>query len=257
MHGISNVSNVPISSLVNNRFALSDLEFKDINVDTELSSISIKDTSILKKLTGGRRQPIRIERKNQHAYDTYLHAKLFFNTNTMSETIDQSDAYYRREIIIPFPNTFEGKNMDPHLLEKLTKEEERSGIFNILMNNLRMILKRKDLYLNEKSIEERRKKTERAIDPVRSFIEEAVAEDSTEGDWTLKSEFYSAYIKFCKNYQIAPKSIEAFGKELKKKMNYTDTGKGNKKERKTCWLGVRLKMYYLLDDKQQQTIDAC
>ena len=256
LHDIRNVSNVPVSTLVNNRFALADLEFKDVNIDTEVSSITIKDTSILKKLTGGRRQPIRIERKNQHAYDAYIHSKLFFNTNAMSENIDQSDAYYRREIIIQFPNRFEGNSKDPLLLEKLTNEEELSGIFNMLMNNLRMILRRGDLYLNEKSIEELRLKTERATDPIRFFVEEAIAEDCIEIDWTFKSVLYDAYIKFCKKYRIAPKSIEAFGKELKKKKNYSDSRKGTKNERKTCWLGVRLNPQYLLDE-QQQTIDMC
>ena len=77
LHGHKNISNVPLHSLVSNRFALADLENKDVNVDTELSSSTINDMSILKKLTG--RQPIRIERKGQHAYDALLWAKQFFN----------------------------------------------------------------------------------------------------------------------------------------------------------------------------------
>ena len=90
---------------------MSDLEFKDVNVDTEFSNSSVKDTSILKKLTGGRKQPTRIERKNQQAYDTYLHAKLFFNANSLNELVEKTNADYRREVIISFPNTFEGKKM--------------------------------------------------------------------------------------------------------------------------------------------------
>ena len=75
LHGEQNVSNVSLSSITNNPFALADLEFKDVNIDTELSNVGAKDTSNLKKLTGGKKQPIRIERKNQHAYDALLHAK--------------------------------------------------------------------------------------------------------------------------------------------------------------------------------------
>ena len=78
IHGERNVSNVSLLSLMNERFASSDLEFKDINIDTKLSGIPIKDISILKKLTGGRKQPIRIEQKYKIAYDTYLYAKLIF-----------------------------------------------------------------------------------------------------------------------------------------------------------------------------------
>jgi putative DNA primase/helicase len=60
LHGPRNVSNVPLSSMIKNTFALSDLENKDVNIDTELSSATIQDSAILKKLTG--RQPIRIRR---------------------------------------------------------------------------------------------------------------------------------------------------------------------------------------------------
>jgi len=78
LHGIRNVSNVPLSSMLEDMFALSDLEGKSVNIDTELTSTTIRDT-VLKKLTG--RQPTRIQRKNQRAYDTILHAKLFFSAN--------------------------------------------------------------------------------------------------------------------------------------------------------------------------------
>ncbi len=73
---------------------------------------SIRDTAILKRLTGGSRQRIRIQRKNQRAYDTVLYAKLFFNANKIPNSEDESDAYNRRVIIITFPNRFEGALAD-------------------------------------------------------------------------------------------------------------------------------------------------
>lgn len=45
-----NFSLVPLSSMLGDRFALSDLEGKAVNIDTELTSASIRDASILKKL---------------------------------------------------------------------------------------------------------------------------------------------------------------------------------------------------------------
>ena len=79
LHGAKNISNVPLSAMLEDRFALSDLERKSVNIDTELTSTTIRDTSVLKKLTG--RQPTRIQRKNQRAYDSILFAKLFFSAN--------------------------------------------------------------------------------------------------------------------------------------------------------------------------------
>ncbi len=199
LHGEENVSNVSMTSLNDNRFALSDLEFKDVNINSELSGTAIRDTSLLKKLTGGRKQPIRVERKYKPAHDAYLHAKLFFNANTIADTADQTGAYYRRQIIISFPNTFEDKKDNPHLLEELSSEEEKSGIFNVLMRALRNILKNNGIHLNEKTIEARTAKHERAVNPVQAFVAEAIFDDSTESDYVVKADLYGAFKKYCKN----------------------------------------------------------
>ncbi|MGD9534594.1 MAG: phage/plasmid primase, P4 family [Candidatus Nitrosocosmicus sp.] len=256
LHDDRNISNVSISALLDNRFALSDLEFKDVNIDTELTNAVIKDTTILKKLTGGRKQPIRIERKNQNAYDTHLHAKLFFNANVIRESLDQTAAYYRREVLISFPFTFEGGRDDPYLLQRLSSENELAGIFNILMTALRRILKNNGIFLNEKTVEQKRKKSERANDPVKVFLEEAVAEDSTADEWITKSELHQAYIRFCNKYKLAFKSIEAFGKDLKRLRPTISEGKRSKQDerRKTCWFGIRLTPEYQLDIGKQQQI---
>jgi len=129
LHGAKNVSNVPLSAMLEDRFALSDLEGKSVNIDTELTGTRIRDTSALKKVTG--RQPIRIQRKNEKAYDTLIYAKLFFSANQIPSAYDESDAFFRRKVILGFPNKFEGNKDDPDLLKKLTTEEELSGIFNV------------------------------------------------------------------------------------------------------------------------------
>src|SRR5215467_1393273 len=102
--------------MLGDKFALSDLEGKSINIDTELTSTTIHDTSVLKKLTG--RQPIRIQRKNEKAYDTLVHAKLLFSANKVPLAYDESDAFFRRKVILGFPNKFEGNRDDPDLLKK-------------------------------------------------------------------------------------------------------------------------------------------
>ena len=109
MHGADNCSNVPLTEMLSDKFALSDLEAKDVNIDNELSGQTIKESAVIKRLTGGTRQRIRIQRKNQKSYDTTLYAKLFFNANRMPDSQDSSDAYNRRITSVAFPNTFEGK----------------------------------------------------------------------------------------------------------------------------------------------------
>ena len=238
LHGVKNVSNVSLNSLVNNPFALADLENKDVNIDTELSSNSIKDMSILKKLTG--KHPIRIERKYQHAYDTILYAKLIFNANKLPISPDNSDAHFRREIILSFPNQFEGDREDPDLLNKLSTEEELSGIFNIMAIALKRISQTQRIHINQKTIKERREKAELVYDSVGSFLKDAVAEDSTESDYVIKDDFYIAYTRFCKFHKLPVEQKETFGKILKQRYNYQDGREPKGEKRKTIWEGKRL-----------------
>ena len=245
LHGIKNVSNVPLSSLLGDRFALADLENKDVNIDAELSGTTIKDMSILKRLTG--KQPIRIERKNKDAYDISIHAKLFFNANSLPETYDNSDAIIRRQTILNFPNQFEeGKNADPKLLEKLTTEEELSGIFNVLMIALKRILKNNMLYLNQKTIREKRERLELLLNSVQFFIDDALDEKSTESDSIAKIDLYNAYENFCKSNNIHPENIEKVGRILKNPpYNFLDGRETKGTKRKNIWKGVRLKKWAL------------
>jgi putative DNA primase/helicase len=258
LHRIENVSNISLKAILENKFAIAGLENKDVNIDTEMPQGVLKDISILKKLTG--KQPISIEKKGIDAYNALLHSKLFFCANTVPSISDNSDGRFRRQVIISFPNQFEeGKNADPKLLEKLTIEEEKSGIFNVLMKALRIILKNDKIYLNEKTIQEKRQKDELVSDPIGSFIKDAVAKDSVyDDDYTVKEEFYNAYRNFCKYHRLPIESQENFGKILKQKFRVEDGRKTINKLRKTVWLGIRLARWSNKDTKQQILItNAC
>ena len=55
-----------------------------------------------------------------------------------------------------------------------------------LMIALRRILKNKELYVHEKTIEEKRVKYQMTVDPIQSFLDKAVSPDSTESDMEEK-----------------------------------------------------------------------
>jgi P4 family phage/plasmid primase-like protien len=252
LHGLRNISNVPLHSLVTNRFALADLENKDVNVDTELSSSSINDMSILKKLTG--RQPLRIERKSQHAYDALLWAKQIFNANQLPRTSDNSDAHYRREIVIPFPKQFQGKNEDLNLLKKLTTEEELSGTFNIIAKCLRTIDESDKIHVNSRSISERRAMAELIRDPIKAFLDVAISKEPTLDDFETKDNLYQAFQKFCKLKKLMIIGYDEFALSLKHNHDLKNERKIVDKRKQTIWKCVKLIKFKHIDDSSQQTL---
>lgn len=259
LHGPENVSPVPLATLLNNRFAKKELEGKNVNIDMEMSKATINDMGVLKELTG--QQPVRIEPKHLPAYSTRLWAKLFFSTNEMPEMMDFSDGHYRREVVISFPYQFEEvgteqekaeiiaamragssnrRIADPTLKDVLTTPEELSGIFNALMIPLRnRIMKNKPVYMDAKTIEDRRHKHELISDPIRAFFDDAIEPD---GEGIIRKErLYEAYRKFCRFQRLPIESYDQFSKLVKKKFPHElGEGRDSSKDRKTIWKGIKL-----------------
>jgi putative DNA primase/helicase len=259
LHGPENVSPVPLATLLNNRFAKKELEGKNVNIDMEMSKATINDMGVLKELTG--QQPVRIEPKHLPAYSTRLWAKLFFSTNEMPEMMDFSDGHYRREVVISFPYQFEEvgteqekaeiiaamragssnrRIADPTLKDVLTTPEELSGIFNALMIPLRnRIMKNKPVYMDAKTIEDRRHKHELISDPIRAFFDDAIEPD---GEGIIRKErLYEAYRKFCRFQRLPIESYDQFSKLVKKKFPLElGEGRDSSKDRKTIWKGIKL-----------------
>jgi P4 family phage/plasmid primase-like protien len=252
LHGMQSVSNIKLETLQNNRFAKSHLIGKDINIDPELSSGRIKDLAALKELTG--QIPIFVEAKGKDGYEARLHTKHFLSANEYPSIDDDTDAHHRREIITSFPYTYEliaqeqqkswnGKleevrKADPRLGEKLTTKKELSGIFNILMDSLRTVLKNDGIYLSAKTVEQRRTKSKIATNSIGEFQKRAIAKDSIyDQDVLTKENTYSAYKQFCRDNGVVYESQQKFGRNMKQRYK---EGREGMSERRTFWWGIKL-----------------
>ena len=127
---------------------------------------------------------------------------------------------------------------------------ELAGIFNVLMKALRTVLSNKRVYVNDKTIQQRREKYQIALDPVKMFLDDAVTEDSTEFDTITKEELYVAYMMFCKAHHLAVLKKEKFGSMVKR--SYSDGRQGGGK-RQTIWKGISLNKKYQIDPMAANT----
>jgi P4 family phage/plasmid primase-like protien len=231
LHGKKNVSNVPLAHLgnLNLRFATSQLENKNVNFDTELSTKSYNDLSTLKKFTDT--QPIPIERKGKDPYDIESWAKQILSCNKLPPSSDDSDARFRRELLLPFPFQFveekdeEQQNdpniriADPFLLDEIIDdEEEMSGILNIVLDSLESIYENKKIYTNS-TINQRRVRAELIADPVKAFYNENCEVPSDPAGYEIKEDLYKKFLEFCKSKKSQIVSSRKFFKQLKEEYN--------------------------------------
>lgn len=108
--GPENVSSRLLQDLVTNRFALADLYGKLANICADLPNIALTNTGIYKMLTGG--DPITAERKFGHPFQFVNRAKLIFSTNQLFGVDDPTNAFWRRWILLQFPNDFTGREIN-------------------------------------------------------------------------------------------------------------------------------------------------
>ncbi|GAH93320.1 unnamed protein product, partial [marine sediment metagenome] len=120
--GIKNISRVNLKNIISNRFAAASLFKKLVNVSVETDPSFIRDTAIIKALTG--EDPLSAEEKFEKSFEFKNYAKLIIVTNKKLRTNDLSAGFGERVKITNFEGKFlAGENADPFILNKITEAE--------------------------------------------------------------------------------------------------------------------------------------
>ena len=208
--GAENVSGVSIHDLLWNRFSKADLDAKMLNIYGDISSKDLNYVGVLKSIITG--EGITVEKKNKGSFIMRPYAKLFFAANRLPEVNEDTDAIYRRFLIIEFKRQFKGSDDNRTLLLELTTEGEKSGILNLLLGHARIVVRNKRLTY-EPTTEQVRSEWHDKSNPIMQFFSECIKE--TKGKHVMKKDVYAAYAKFCKERHYIAKSLQAFSKRCK------------------------------------------
>ncbi|MCJ7571557.1 MAG: phage/plasmid primase, P4 family [Candidatus Thermoplasmatota archaeon] len=232
--GEENVSNKELQSLIYNRFSLASLFGKYANIASDISDKSLKITGVFKMITGEDR--VETEKKFKDSFGFTNYAKLIFSANKVPMAEDESYAYYRRWILISFPNTFEVKKCNPNLLDEIATEDEMSGLFNWAIEGLKRLLKNGN-FSSTKSIEEIMEQYKIMSNPIYQYCNDFLT-NNPEG-YILKSELWEHYVKWCKSKKlpIIPKNI--LTQKLSEQLPEMRIGKrGQKGKQKPCYINI-------------------
>ena len=240
--GEENVTSTELDILLNSRFEITKLHKKLVCQMGETNFAEMSKTSIIKKLTG--QDTIGFEYKNKNPFDEVNYAKILIATNNLPTTTDKTIGFYRRWLIIDFPNRFSEKK---DILEEIPDEEyECLAVKSLeILNDL---LKEKKFH-NEGDIESRMKKYEDHSDPLSKFMKEYVEEDLEGSIW--KFEFEKRLNQWCKENRFRQISEVVIGKKMKEKgieqsQKRTDWLIEGRSKMLRAWSGIKWK-----DDKKE------
>jgi putative DNA primase/helicase len=237
--GNENCCSTELDLLLKSRFEVTRLHKKLMAQMGETDFEEMSKTSILKKLTGG--DLIGFEYKNKTPFEEKNYAKIIIATNNLPTTTDKTIGFYRRWLIIDFPNQFSEKR---NILEEIPNEEYEALSVKLL-GVLKDLLDEKQFH-NEGDIEQRMKKYEDKSNFLGKFLEEYTLR--SEGSFVTKNVFYKRFIEWCKEnrhrqitemklaYQMKEAGIEG-GKDY---IEWEEYGNLRKKQVRT-WKDIKWK----------------
>lgn len=135
--GDAAVSHHTLQSICDDRFTAADLYGRLANIYADLDSRNVQSSGKFKAIVGG--DAINAERKFGHTFSFKPFARLIFSANEPPGTNDQSDAYYKRWLIMPMHHQFADVDQDPGLERRLTSPEELSGFLREAIDGLKRL----------------------------------------------------------------------------------------------------------------------
>jgi putative DNA primase/helicase len=232
--GESNVSNIALQDLEENRFRAAELYGKLANIFADLDARGLQSSSMFKTLTTG--DSVTAERKHAQPFRFRSYAKLLFSANKIPSSRDRTHAFYRRWLIIPFTRTFNGEGDNPapdrNLRDKL--KAELPGIFNRALQGLAR-LATQDAFTPSASVSEAKQAYIRDNDHLQVFLKECVIADTHA--MIEKKQFREVYRNWCDRYGVRELHNAALKEGLKHMVPTIDECRKDKYS-PWCWLGI-------------------
>ena len=208
--GAQNVANYSLQSLTaENGNSRAMLVNKLLNYASEINGKL--ESNIFKLLISGEPVEARLLYKNTQIIKDY--ARFMFNCNELPREVENTNAFFRRFIILPFRVTIPPAKQDKELSSRII-DSELSGVFNWVLVGLARLLKNKD-FTDSKIVKDEILQYQKESDSVLMFLEDENYEKSLTLDRPLKDVF-TEYVNYCKQSGFYNGSIRTLSSRLKK-----------------------------------------
>ncbi len=243
--GKVNTSGISLQKIVSDKFSSSQLYTKHINIYDDLSFKDINDNGAFKIATGG--GIITGERKFGEQFQFENHAKLTFACNKIPDVKDTNDdAYFSRWIVIPFLAEIE--HVDKFLTEKITTQQELSGLLNLALTGLDQIVQKQEFDYS-KSSEEIKKEMLLSGSMIAKFVNDCLKQEA--GSWVSKDDMYRACAEYAQANNLPTVDKQILGRKLPNHSGYIIDGTkliGTKQVQ--GWRNVKLKENIEIPDQE-------
>jgi len=207
--GDENVSNYSLQNLTNDTgYFRAMLANKLVNYASEINGKL--EASIFKQLVSG--EPVDARLPYGKPFTLIDYAKLIFNCNELPKDTEQTHAFFRRFLIVPFDVTIPEEEQDKELPKKII-QNELSGVFNWVLDGLNRLLAQKK-FTDSEAVNKQLEDYKRHSDSVQMFLEDENYIKSV-NDFTQLKDLYKCYKDYCNENGYRPCSNKTFGDRLR------------------------------------------
>lgn len=207
--GEENFSSYSLQNLTaDNGYFRAKLATKLLNYASEIKGTL--ETSVFKQLVSG--EPVEARLPYGEPFILTRYAKLMFNCNGLPKEVEQTHAYFRRFLIVPFNITIPDEEQDLELHKKIIASE-LSGVFNWVLEGLKRLLKQKR-FTESIAVKQQVETYRRQSDSVYMFIEEEGYVQHNMQTKTLK-DLFNEYRTYCNDSGYRSCSIKTLAERIR------------------------------------------
>jgi putative DNA primase/helicase len=220
--GEENAASVELQDLTgDDSFATGGLPGAFVNVGDDISVSEIRDTSIIKSLTGD--GTVTANEKYEKQYEFENEAAMFFSANEPPRIRERTQAISDRLYPIEMPNRFVDdpdpdipteKEKVPGIAESLLDDDAAMrGLLVLTVKHAQEVIERNGQYSMPETPEQRRELYESASDPIKRFALTHMTPASGSSK-VLKDDAFAVYQQMCSEENARPAGKETFKEQV-------------------------------------------
>jgi len=242
-----NCVNLSLQKLSADKFCVADLHNKMANLGSDLSGSVLNDTEMFKQLTG--HDMVSADRKFLSKVHFQNFAKMIFATNNLPEVPnDESIGFKDRWLFLEYKNTYKLQDeyniipaeqrdkdgiklADTDLINKLTTQEELSGILNWALDGLDRLF-RQNGFTRSSTADNMENYWQRKSSSADAFFMDELEIEYNDENFLAVHVVKQKYHSYCQNYKIKPEKWKNFQEKIDKfggiyeRKNRTSVGMG-------------------------------
>ncbi|UXF50794.1 MAG: DNA primase [Haloquadratum phage sp.] len=220
--GEENAASVELQDLTgDDNFATGGLPGAFVNIGDDISVSEIRDTSIIKSLTGD--GTVRANEKFEKQFEFENEAAMFFSANEPPRIREQTQAISDRLYPIEMPYRFvddpredserQKKKVPGIAKQLLSNDAAMRGLLKLAVEHARDVIERNGQYSMPEGPAERRELYESASDPIKRFALTHM-QQAAGSDVVLKEDAYTIYKHMCDEENARAASEDVFKQQV-------------------------------------------